>query len=448
VRALLPLPLLLAACDPFADGGATDETDVGGDQVATVDQCTETYSIPGPFGVILDNAVDPHQDVFGTEEALDGDPNNGMEGPDPRHVHLGWPGADTSTSISFVWETDTGTLASVVEIAEGDTVGDDATRYEGVSFRYGGTDAQSYRVHELKLCGRLKPSTTYTYRVGGEGHWSKAFTFSTPPAPGTFDTFTAVFTGDSRGSYEDWATLVQRALAEDPDVMFFSGDAVDVGGDQKEWYAWWEASQDAFAEHVLVPSHGNHEFLATNYFALFSLPNNEQWFTVDFGSITLASLNDTVNDPASKQFAQVDFMNDRFGKSTATWKLAMHHSPTYSICSRHGSDEELRGFWEPVFEAQGVDMVFAGHNHIYERSIPIRDGTEVPAGQGTIYVVTGGAGADLYPELESAQELTWFNEVANPVHHYMVGEFSSAGVQFTVKDLDGNQIDSFFVPKD
>jgi len=51
----------------------------------------------------------------------------------------------------------------------------------------------------------------------------------------------------------------------------------------------------------------------------------------------------------------------------------------------------------PLFEQYGVDMVFNGHDHHYERTCPIRAGQCSSAQEGgVVYYVTGGGGAPLY----------------------------------------------------
>ena len=426
----------LVACDPFSEETPTDTAPLAPEGV---DQCTETYTVPGSFGILLDKEIAPHALTFGETQWLGAEGASNTLTPDPSYVHLGWPGRDTSTSISFAWMTDKGTLASQVQWGEGDALD---TTTDGVSFTFGGTDTEGFRVHELKLCGRLKPNTTYSYRVGGEGHWSPTYQFTTPPAPGTFDTFTVAIAGDSRGAYEDWANIVSRMEAHNPDFYMFSGDMVEAGGNQVEWDGWWRATGDVFARKVFVPAHGNHEFLAMNYFAQFSLPNNEQWFSLNYGSLSLTALNDTVAEEAQMADDEVVFLREKLGTDTSPWKFVMHHRPIYSTCTRHGSDEVLRGDWAPVFEEVGVDMVIAGHNHIYERSVPIQAEQERPVVQGTTYLVSGGAGASLYQESEA----DWFNAVANPIEHYIIAEFSAEGVNATVYDRDDNVIDSFFLP--
>ena len=97
----------------------------------------------------------------------------------------------------------------------------------------------------------------------------------------------------------------------------------------------------------------------------------------------------------------------------------------------------MRDAWVPLFDKHNVDLVIAGHNHVYERSVPIFQDSESPT--GTTYMVSGGAGAPLY----TSQDELWFNAVFNPIHHYVIADFSAEQVDVVARDLDGNVIDSF-----
>lgn len=430
-RCTLALALLFGGCDFYYDpdpstylgGGGGSPT---GDDVADP-QCDPTIVVPGVQAAPdPDRTPDDHEEVYGDD-------------PTPYQVRIGWPGSDTSRSISFLWRTDLDTLASVVEWGPN---GELTNRSEGKSFTFGGSNADQARIHELKLCGELEPGTTYSYRVGGDGHWSDTFTFTTPPEPGSFDTFTVAITGDSRGAYAEWALMLDAIDSYDPDLILFSGDMVEFGTDQTEWNEWFAAGEGVLESTVLVPAHGNHEFLAINYFAQFSLPNNESWFSIDYGTMTVASLNDSFVPIDVLEYDEVAFLDEVFGQSEADWKFVMHHRPMYSTCTRHGSETTLRQFWEPPFERHNVDFVLAGHNHIYERSQPIRNGDVAEPGEGTMYLVTGGAGAPLYPNYGSE----WFSDVATPEKHFAIAEFDPDGVQYTVRDLAGVVLDEFYVP--
>ena len=110
--------------------------------------------------------------------------------------------------------------------------------------------------------------------------------------------------------------------------------------------------------------------------------------------------------------------------------------------------------WQPLFDEFGVDLVLNGHNHSYERNVPIRgfnagtsEGTIQTAGtngiplaaNGTMYVVSGGAGAPLY-ELEPA---TPYTVVSESTHHYIIIEIEGKTMRYTASRLDGTELDAF-----
>src|SRR5262249_1717839 len=81
----------------------------------------------------------------------------------------------------------------------------------------------------------------------------------------------------------------------------------------------------------------------------------------------------------------------------ALWKLEMNHQPIWSASTRHGSTLSLQSAWMPLFDQYHVDVVLNGHDHDYEVSRPLRAGqVQSSTATGTIYVVAGGAGAELY----------------------------------------------------
>src|SRR5262249_23402175 len=86
--------------------------------------------------------------------------------------------------------------------------------------------------------------------------------------------------------------------------------------------------------------------------------------------------------------------------TTRRWKFVFLHQTPYSCANgiaSIGSNATVRNNWGPLFEYYGVDIVFDGHDHIYERSIPLddfadADGTPGSDGRTTLYVMTGGGG--------------------------------------------------------
>ncbi|MCO4773295.1 MAG: metallophosphoesterase family protein [Deltaproteobacteria bacterium] len=386
----------------------------------------EILSPSGPGGGLAAEPVEAHAETYGAD-------------PDPFQVRLQWPTSQPHISGGFLWRTDAETLASTVEWGVGDDLGNVT---EGSSFVYGKTDAfAGYRVHEVRLCGDLTPGTTYSYRVGGAGGWSSVAQFTTPAEPGSFDSVTIGIAGDSRGAYTTWASVVALMEAHDPDFYVFPGDMVDLGVVQSEWDSWFEATGDVLRSKVLVPSHGNHEFLATHYFAQFSLPGNEQWFSLDYGPLHLISLNDTVSGDNDIEVFQPNFLETDLADNDSAWTFVAHHQPMYTASTNHSSNETLRDTWSPIYDANGVDVVINGHNHLYERSVPITG--DAPDDDGITYIVTGGAGAPLY----EGTDTPWYSAVANPIEHYIIATITGPTATFVVRDLDDNVIDEFTVTR-
>ena len=80
---------------------------------------------------------------------------------------------------------------------------------------------------------------------------------------------------------------------------------------------------------------------------------------------------------------QVNWLENSLRDSRARWKIAALHHPIYSSGKKHGSDISVRKTLEPLFTRYHVQVVFAGHDHVYERTKPQ---------QGIQYFITGAGG--------------------------------------------------------
>ncbi|HSH93384.1 MAG TPA: metallophosphoesterase, partial [Roseimicrobium sp.] len=113
------------------------------------------------------------------------------------------------------------------------------------------------------------------------------------------------------------------------------------------------------------------------------------------------------------------WISNDLASSKATWKIVVVHQPPFSSSEKHFTEQRVR-LLSPLFEQCGVDMVFGGHVHNYQRTKPLTfepassktatngtvegkftfdenfDGQTNTAPKGIIYVVTGGGGASLY----------------------------------------------------
>ncbi len=87
----------------------------------------------------------------------------------------------------------------------------------------------------------------------------------------------------------------------------------------------------------------------------------------------------------------------------------------------------------------GVDVVFNGHDHHYERTCPILDGTcTTPQDGGVVYYVTGGGGAPLY-----SVSGDWFTAYGESLNHFLKVEVNDCWLRLDAIDASGNVFDSY-----
>jgi hypothetical protein len=317
-------------------------------------------------------------------------------------VHLGLM-ADPRTSIVVQWRTvDETTRASTIRYAQGKNLDASALTEtaRGIEFGFRSLDTKIYRVHQAHLCS-LAPDTDYSYQVGSAGHFSPVYTFHTAPDVSVTPDREVVFgfVGDSRGGYDIWAQLIAQLQARSPDLILFSGDAVTIGITQAEWDDFFTRAEPLFATVPVIAAHGNHELNSVNFFSQLAAPGDQQNFGLDYGHAHITVANDTPENLDDITGAIRDAIAADFTASDgARWKLFMHHQPLWSASTRHGSSMTLRDSWGPLIDEHAIDLVLNGHEHDYEITKPLRDGAvQTSNADGTVYVIAGGAGAELYP---------------------------------------------------
>jgi large repetitive protein len=426
------IPALCAVCFLAATGCKT--TNPEEDPVAIWEDgptaCEETAAMRVPTdGGPHDGdggPADDHAETYGDDAA-------------PRHVNLGFI-RDPSITAGVTWETGLETLASVVEFRHPDL---GSAFVEGKSFAVDvlGGEHDQVRVHEGLICDLL-PSTTYTYRVGGPEAWSAEHQFTTAPDPAEDQVpLRFVVLGDSNFGYNTWGTLTDAVAVHAPDLVIHTGDVLQGGHSQPEWEAWFTEAQELLGDVPLIIAHGNHDDLAGLYFAHVVHPGNEEFFSFDWANAHFVFLNDCEREEDVTLVEEVTFLADDLAAATQTWTFAFHHRPPY--CSHDGGNQTIREAWCPLYDQHHVDIVFNGHWHLYERMVPIYDQAAAASpAEGTIYVVTGGAGAAMYDCGES--DLTHLCEETN---HYVVVDIDGDDLTFSAYRKDGSLLDSFEISK-
>lgn len=132
---------------------------------------------------------------------------------------------------------------------------------------------------------------------------------------------------------------------------------------------------------------GNHDEVAT--VAYPPLHMDGRYYSYVRANVRFVVLDTNVLD--SKQ---LEWARTTLGQAAEPWKIAYFHHPLYGNAGRHGSNVDLRLLLEPVLLQSGVQVVFSGHDHVYERLKPQR---------GIHYFVAGSGGQLRKGDLREAE---------------------------------------------
>jgi hypothetical protein len=343
----------------------------------------------------------------------------------PFGVHLGL-GADAARTAVVSWSTAQDVAGAVVDI--------------GMDMSYGLTLAADSRavaghgtVYHHGLVRNLRPDTRYRYRVRHRGAPPVTGTFRTAPdrpRPFRFAAFGDMGVTDAAS---DVMGLLQRSR---PDLAFLVGDLcyANPGGglaetavNQSVWDQWFAQVTPSASGIPWMPAVGNHEMEPgfgelgyDGFLSRFALPGggpSPVTWAFRYGNVGFVALdgNDASHEiPRNRGYlgtAQDDWLERTLAglrrDPLVDFIVVGFHHCAFSTNAVHASDAGVRDRWSPIFDRHAVDLVVNGHNHSYERTVPIRAGAptvEAPSGatvrasrDGTTYVLAGGGGQSAYP---------------------------------------------------
>jgi hypothetical protein len=260
------------------------------------------------------------------------------------------------------------------------------------------------------------------------GAWNDFRLAAAPDEPYRF-----VVYADSQEFYETHARIVERMVAVAPDLAFSAGDRLTDGTRYELWdQQIFEPGAPLLATTPLFGALGNHEQDSPIFYELFSQPPPENYFAIGYGNschIVIDS-NYPYLFPGTEEVVWLETVLTTEPCASATWRFAYFHHPPY--CEGwEGYDGEgaVRTMIVPWAEAGGVDVIFNGHTHDYERG----------ESNGVTWIITGGGGGALDPW---ARDIPYITQYVAAYHFVQV---DVDGLTATVQaiDIDGNVIDLF-----
>ncbi|OGS20709.1 MAG: hypothetical protein A3J83_00020 [Elusimicrobia bacterium RIFOXYA2_FULL_40_6] len=379
-----------------------------------------------------------------------------------------------STTVTITWQSGVATTANSVNYGPTSIYG---TTANGIGGGANPVDTANW-VQSVTING-LTPDTLYHYRVNSDGFTSGDYTFTTFPTPQT-TTIRFIAYGDSRSGTAVHRSLINGMKLENPAprAILNIGDQTGTST-PSDWASMYFNISSGITPGIwLANTFGNHEVNNVPlYYQYFANPSNgdtsstdnhynpEGYYSFDCGNVRFISVcaSDSTGDdngdgtcspdswitwgPGSYQY---NWLENKImtAKASGMWVVCFHH--TYIFSS--GNSESYSGTqasptWDPgdssipgaanwgglrtLYETYSVDLVFTGHDHLYERFNKIG---------GVTYFVTGGGGADIRSS-NATQTSDWLNQVnVSGISAYRASsnENTANSNHYIVVDINGN----------
>lgn len=340
-----------------------------------------------------------------------------------------------------------------------------------------------------------------------------------------------VAVGDIANGKPEQNTIAWLIAQQKPDFMIALGDIVYSSGRASQYmHHFWPTYNDVptpgpntgaplLASVPLYPVLGNHDItsaLPDDYpdawaaFHFFNVPRNGpgsgSWtpipakdaaaaaafrkiagdqfpamlnYSWDYGPVHFVAIDSnkqvTAEEPALLAWLEKDLSSTR-----QPWKVVCFHAPAFHTSREHYTEQKMR-LLQPLFERTGVDVVFGGHVHNYQRSKPLRfqqteprdkrgritgkfqfdttfDGVKDTTPEGVLHIVSGGGGAKLYSvDYEKTLAALKAEQGANYVpftakyfaekHSFSLIEATPSAFTLRQINIDGAEVDRWTITK-
>lgn len=259
----------------------------------------------------------------------------------------------------------------------------------------------------------LEEGKTYYYSYTENGVFSKAEKITIKPD----ENFTALYISDAqigRSGDENlkevlvrdtcgWNFTVDKMMAEYPDAAFLisGGDQFQSPDSLVQMKAY--LSPEELRSLPVANTIGNHDDDSTLYGDIFNNPNEvSELFKSEAGTgyyytygdalfITINSENTSLTDSERVIRRAVKAHPDK------KWRIVTMHRNPYSASLSDDDFSDIRLLFSSLYDCYDIDLVLAGHDHLYSRTKVMYGGKE--AEEGTVYLQTSSASGSNYDPL-------------------------------------------------
>lgn len=320
--------------------------------------------------------------------------------PSVDQVFLAFGDTNSATSVTVSWVT-AGAAPSTVKW--GTKSGVYTATATGSSATYSQTTERtpagytSGQIHHVAVTG-LQPNTQYFYLIAG----STESSFATMPVIGAASAISLAVVGDL-GQTADSANTVMHMSMDRTQAILHVGDLSYADGLLSRWDSWGTMVQPVARLKQWMMCPGNHEIGGgenmVSYQKRFFMPSTASgstggnlYYSFDVASVHVIALSSYTDFSASShQAAWLKADLAKLDRTVTPWLVVMLHAPWYNSNKVHqGGGEHMRVALEDTLFAAHADVVFTGHVHAYERSVPVYNNK--PNAAGPVHITVGDGG--------------------------------------------------------
>ncbi|MCL1966273.1 MAG: metallophosphoesterase family protein, partial [Fibromonadales bacterium] len=340
----------------------------------------------------------------------------------------------TTSEVRFAWYSDTGSTKNKSYVRLFNTSGAIVSTDSGEASKASPT----IKLYHKVAARNLTPNTEYKYSVSNnKTDWSRKYSFKTP---GT-GAFTFAVAGDMHQGYipepdnnnvgrqraiMGWDTTMRRIAARNVNFVASVGDHIDTAKIEEFYKPFF--TPPPMQSIPFAVSMGNHD-IDSLFVYHFNLPNTTDkklvlryspffkwygsyWYLYNNALFVVLNTGAYLinSDKLKEAQSHVAYFDTIMTKAKAAhtgkydWLIVQHHKSTQSV-GAHALDEDIQLFKQAGFDSlmdkHNVDLVFAGHDHIYVRTKPMKGGKLATSG-GTVYLTLPTSSyTKFYPETDS-----------------------------------------------
>ena len=321
------------------------------------------------------------------------------------NISISFGGGDGATGRTFCFMTDSSISSSVVQLdpAEPNDSEPQFNKKDNISYP---AETMPYTLDSTRclhtvLVNDLTPGTKYFYRVGciEIDQWSQWGYFITDDRD---ESFTFLHITDSQANtdleFDTFGNTLDKAFETISDIEFIlsTGDQVEAGPDMGMWDKFYLSIEDNLMNTTFSAVVGNHESFAMMINTHFYVKdiNIIYHYAFEYGNCLFMILD---TNSSNMQY-QMDWMTSVMSESNAKWRIVAQHKALFSS-GTHADDADVLSLKQqlvPFFADNSIDLVLAGHDHVYGRTNPIDAAGNLATSGSSVHSIENGAPKSVY----------------------------------------------------